>query len=199
METILAHACNASERVQCTRQTPREVLFTLNPTWLGLQYRLEYAPPEDEWQCDDLGGRGTKCEHYTLTVARRFCSTYMPAWQSCEADVTAALEKRLAFFESCKWKTNDVYAHLGLPKSADNATIVRRYQKLSSSLPNATKQEQDIQKKLLGAYNTLTDKGQRENYDQPCIPVFGSLCGKRTPDGGMQVLMENDVLSIKVC
>jgi hypothetical protein len=44
-------------------------------------------------------------------------------------------------------------------------------------------------KKLRGAWDTLTSKGARALFDQPCTPVFGSLCGKTTASGGMEVIM----------
>jgi hypothetical protein len=196
MPTIFAHTCNATDRIHCARTTPREILFTLNPTWYGISHKLEYDSPEDEWHCEDVGkGKGTRCEHHSLRVARKFCSMYMPTWDKCESMIVAALEERLRVFNKCMWKSLDHYAHLNLPKSADNATIIRRFNELAKSLPNATEDEQAAHRKIRSAHDTLTDKTLRMFYDQPCQPVFGSLCGKKTADGGMSVVMETEPTS----
>ena len=52
-----------------------------------------------------------------------------------------------------------------------------------------------MHQKIRAAFDTLTDKTLRKYYDQPCTPVFGSLCGKKTADGGMSVVMETEPTS----
>lgn len=40
---------------------------------------------------------------------------------------------------------------------------------------------------LHNAFDTLTDKTNREFYDKPCRPVFGACCVRDAPDGGMRI------------
>jgi molecular chaperone DnaJ len=79
--------------------------------------------------------------------------------------------------------TKDYYKILGVDKNADETTIKKAYRKLSKKYhpdlnPGDTEAE-DTFKDIATAYETLSDKTKRVNYDR-----FGNTNGQQNPFGG---------------
>ncbi|OQS04016.1 hypothetical protein THRCLA_20998 [Thraustotheca clavata] len=173
--------------VHCVRNRPRRILFSLQATYMGLPYKIEYTPPEDEWICTETE-HGKKCEHYVEARSASYCAKYMRTWPNCPEIISKALRTHLDIYEAAMWRGKDLYAKLGLVKGATSDEIEHAYHTRVLRYNNAT--EPQKYEKLQAAYDTLHDPEKKYYYDLPCMKFFG-LCGKRQPDGGISITTDN--------
>ncbi|KAJ8577435.1 hypothetical protein ON010_g1773 [Phytophthora cinnamomi] len=180
--TLLEIVCN-STRVECNRKQPRRTLFSVQATYAGLSHTLEYVRPESDWICETEPRGGQRCVHYVEILAHKFCERHMHEWGACEARILEALRQQLEFYEIRMWKAKDMYAKLGLVKTASREQIDAAYNTLVKRFNNET--EPYKYEKLKEAYRVLSDPEEKYYYDLPCVKLFGCLCGKRQKDGGI--------------
>ncbi|GMF43011.1 unnamed protein product [Phytophthora fragariaefolia] len=180
--TLLEIVCN-STRVECNRMQPRRTLFSVQATYAGLSHTLEYVQPESDWICETEPHGGQRCVHYVEILAHKFCERHMYEWVGCEARILDALRQQLEFYEIRMWKAKDMYAKLGLVKTASREQIDAAYNTLVKRFNNET--EPYKYEKLKEAYRVLSDLEEKYYYDLPCVKLFGCLCGKRQKDGGI--------------
>lgn len=183
--TLLETVCN-STRVTCTRTRPRKILFSMQATYGGVQHSLQYVRPESDWICEQQHphGGGQKCVHYVEVLAKQFCATHMFDWADCELRILEALKSQLEVYETAMWRGKDLYAKLGLVKSASREEIDAAYNTLVKRFNNET--EPYKYEKLKEAYATLSDPEEKYFYDLPCLKFFG-LCGKKKKDGSVSI------------
>lgn len=181
--TLLATVCN-STRVTCARTRPRKILFSLHATYAGISHTLQYVRPETDWVCEqhDIGGQ--TCIHYVEVLAKQFCATHMFDWPACDTRILDALRAQLEMYETHMWRGKDLYAKLGLVKSATTEEIDAAYNVLVKRFNNET--EPYKYEKLREAYATLSDPEEKYFYDLPCLKFFG-LCGKKKKDGSISI------------
>lgn len=179
--SLLEVICN-STRVECRRPTPRRTLFSMQATYYGISHTLSYVQPESDWHCEQSQG-GQKCVHYVEILSREFCATHMFDWQGCETRILEALRSQLGFYEEGLWRSKNLYAKLGLVRSASREQIDVAYNTLVKRFNNET--QPDKYEKLRDAYRVLSDPEEKYYYDLPCVKLFGCLCGKRQKDGGI--------------
>lgn len=120
--TLIEIVCN-STRVNCSRMQPRRTLFSVQATYAGLSHTLEYVRPESDWICEVEPRGGQRCVHYVEILAKQFCDRHMYDWALCEARILEALRQQLDFYEIRMWRAKDMYAKLGLVKTASRAQI----------------------------------------------------------------------------
>ncbi|CEG38130.1 DnaJ domain [Plasmopara halstedii] len=180
--TLIEIVCN-STRVICKRMQPRRTLFSVQATYAGLSHTLEYVRPESDWICEVEPLGGQRCVHYVEILAKKFCERHMYDWAACEARILEALRQQLEFYEVRMWKGKDMYAKLGLVKTASREQIDAAYNTLVKRFNNET--EPYKYEKLKEAYRVLSDPEEKYFYDLPCVKLFGCLCGKRQKDGGI--------------
>ncbi|KAE9032567.1 hypothetical protein PR003_g9427 [Phytophthora rubi] len=180
--TLLETVCN-STRVECNRMKPRRTLFSVQATYAGLSHTLEYVRPESDWICETEPHGGQRCVHYVEILAHKFCERHMYDWGACETRILEALRQQLEFYEIRMWKAKDMYAKLGLVKTASREQIDAAYNTLVKRFNNET--EPYKYEKLKEAYRVLSDPEEKYFYDLPCVKLFGCLCGKRQKDGGI--------------
>jgi hypothetical protein len=180
--TLLEIVCN-NTRVECSRTQPRRTLFSVQATYAGLSHTLEYVRPESDWICETEPHGGQRCVHYVEILAHKFCERHMYDWAACEARILEALRQQLEFYEIRMWKAKDMYAKLGLVKTASREQIDAAYNTLVKRFNNET--EPYKYDKLKEAYRVLSDPEEKYFYDLPCVKLFGCLCGKRQKDGGI--------------
>ncbi|KAH7479450.1 hypothetical protein PRIC1_009005 [Phytophthora ramorum] len=180
--TLLEIVCN-STRVECSRAQPRRTLFSVQATYAGLSHTLEYVRPESDWICETEPHGGQRCVHYVEILAHKFCERHMYDWAGCDARILEALRKQLEFYEIGMWRAKDMYAKLGLVKTASREQIDVAYNTLVKRFNNET--EPYKYEKLKEAYRVLSDPEEKYFYDLPCVKLFGCLCGKRQKDGGI--------------
>lgn len=180
--TLLEVVCN-STRVVCERTKPRRILFTMQATYAGIQHTLQYVRPESDWSCSSHQG-GQTCVHYVEVLAKQFCETHMFDWSGCEPRILEALRNQLEHYEVAMWRGKDLYAQLGLVKTAASEEIDAAYNRLVKRFNNET--EPQKYEKLQKAYRTLSDPEEKYFYDLPCMKIFG-LCGKKQRDGGISI------------
>lgn len=183
--TLLEMVCN-STRAKCTRTRPRKILFSMQATYGGVQHSLQYVRPESDWICEQQhhGGGGQKCVHYVEVLTKQFCATHMFDWTGCESRILEALTSQLEVYETAMWRGKDLYAKLGLVKSASREEIDAAYNTLVKRFNNET--EPYKYEKLKEAYATLSDPEEKYFYDLPCLKFFG-LCGKKKKDGSISI------------
>lgn len=181
--TLLETVCN-STRVTCARTRPRKILFSMQATYGGVQHSLQYVRPESDWICEQQHGGGQKCVHYVEVLAKQFCATHMFDWTGCEPRILDALRAQLEVYETAMWRGKDLYAKLGLVKSASREEIDAAYNTLVKRFNNET--EPHKYEKLKEAYATLSDLEEKYFYDLPCLKFFG-LCGKKKKDGSISI------------
>ncbi|KAF1778574.1 DnaJ domain [Phytophthora cactorum] len=169
--------------VECSRMQPRRTLFSVQATYAGLSHTLEYVRPESDWICDTEPHGGQRCVHYVEILAKKFCERHMYDWAACESRILEALRQQLEFYEIRMWKAKDMYAKLGLVKTASREQIDAAYNTLVKRFNNET--EPYKYDKLKEAYRVLSDPEEKYYYDLPCVKLFGCLCGKRQKDGGI--------------
>ncbi|POM75867.1 Hypothetical protein PHPALM_6966, partial [Phytophthora palmivora] len=116
-------------------------------------------------------------------LAKKFCKRHMYDWTACESRILEALRQQLEFYEMRMWKAKDMYAKLGLVKTASREQIDAAYNTLVKRFNNET--EPYKYEKLKEAYRVLSDPEEKYYYDLPCVKLFGCLCGKRQKDGGI--------------
>lgn len=180
--SLIEGACN-STRVNCTRDKPRRTLFTIQATWYGIPHTIRYVKPESDWECTEHHG-GQKCTHYVEIYAKQFCARHMKSWDACFGQVSSALRQQLDQYETDVWKGKDLYAKLGLVRTATDEEIAVAYNTLVLRYNNET--EPLKYEKLQDAYRKLSDPEEKYYYDLPCMKFFG-LCGKRQKDGGISI------------
>eukprot|EP00644_Phytophthora_capsici_P000092 jgi/Phyca11/539865/estExt2_Genewise1Plus.C_PHYCAscaffold_40147 len=180
--TLLEIVCN-NTRVECTRMQPRRTLFSVQATYAGLSHTLEYVRPESDWICEMESHGGQRCIHYVEILAKKFCARHMYDWAGCEMRILDALRQQLEYYEVRMWKAKDMYAKLGLVKTASREQIDAAYNTLVKRFNNET--EPYKYEKLKEAYRVLSDPEEKYYYDLPCVKLFGCLCGKRQKDGGI--------------
>lgn len=180
--SLLELVCN-STRVECSRMAPRRTLFSMQATYYGIPHTLEYVQPESDWQCEQLPSGGQQCVHYVEVLSRAFCATHMFDWHGCEARILEALRSSLAAYEEGVWRSKNLYAKLGLVRSASREQIDAAYNTLVKRFNNETQPAK--YEKLRDAYRVLSDPEEKYFYDLPCVKLFGCLCGKRQKDGGI--------------
>ncbi|EGZ28601.1 hypothetical protein PHYSODRAFT_470520 [Phytophthora sojae] len=180
--SLIEIVCN-STRVECNRMQPRRTLFSVQATYAGLSHTLEYVRPESDWICETELHGGQRCVHYVEILAHKFCERHMYEWGACEARILEALRQQLEFYEIRMWKAKDMYAKLGLVKTASREQIDAAYNTLVKRFNNET--EPYKYEKLKEAYRVLSDPEEKYYYDLPCVKLFGCLCGKRQKDGGI--------------
>ncbi|KAF4315898.1 hypothetical protein BBO99_00003189 [Phytophthora kernoviae] len=156
--TLLEIVCN-STRVECNRMQPRH------------------------WTCEKEPHGGQRCIHYVEILAQKFCERHMYEWAGCEARILEALRGQLELYEIGMWRAKDMYAKLGLVKTASREQIDAAYNTLVKRFNNET--EPYKYDKLKEAYRVLSDPEEKYYYDLPCVKLFGCLCGKRQKDGGI--------------
>ncbi|ETI43488.1 hypothetical protein F442_11413 [Phytophthora nicotianae P10297] len=180
--TLIEIVCN-STRVECNRTQPRRTLFSVQATYAGLSHTLEYVRPESDWICETEPHGGQRCVHYVEVLAKKFCERHMYEWDACGSRILEALRQQLEFYEIRMWKAKDMYAKLGLVKTASREQIDAAYNTLVKRFNNET--EPYKYEKLKEAYRVLSDPEEKYYYDLPCVKLFGCLCGKRQKDGGI--------------
>lgn len=184
--TLLQVVCN-STRVKCTRTRPRRILFSMQATYAGILHTLQYVRPESDWICEQQPQGGQKCVHYVEILSKEFCATHMFDWSGCEPRILEALRSQLEVYESAMWRGKDLYAKLGLVKSASREEIDAAYNTLVKRFNNET--EPYKYEKLKEAYRTLSDSEEKYFYDLPCLKFFG-LCGKKKKDGSISITVD---------
>ncbi|OWZ23443.1 hypothetical protein PHMEG_0001667 [Phytophthora megakarya] len=180
--SLLELVCN-STRVECSRKQPRRTLFSVQASYAGLSHTLEYVRPESDWICETELHGGQRCVHYVEILAKKFCERHMYDWGACESRILEALRQQLEYYEIRMWKAKDMYAKLGLVKTASREQIDAAYNTLVKRFNNET--EPYKYDKLKEAYRVLSDPEEKYYYDLPCVKLFGCLCGKRQKDGGI--------------
>ena len=85
--------------------------------------------------------------------------------------------------------TKDLYGILGVDKNVDDSTLKKTYRKLSKKYhpdvnPNDPTAEEKF-KEISHAYNILSEKDKRQNYD-----MYGSTDGQSHPFGGGNMNMD---------
>ncbi|KAF0719579.1 Aste57867_929 [Aphanomyces stellatus] len=176
--------------VQCVRDRPRRILFSMHATYMGLPHTIQLVQPEEDWICTEAHG-SKKCQHYVEVKSTSYCAKQMPGWPECANIMGDALRHQLTLYEEALWKlpnTKDLYAKLGLVKGATSDEIEAAYHRLVLRFNNMT--EPQKYEKLRAAYETLHDPEKKFYYDLPCLKFFG-LCGKRQADGGISISMDN--------
>lgn len=181
--TLLETVCN-STRVMCARSRPRKILFSMQATYAGISHSLQYVRPETDWICEQQPLGGQTCVHYVEILAKEFCATHMYDWRGCDARILEALRSQLEVYETHMWRGKDLYAKLGLIKSASREEIDAAYNTLVKRFNNET--EPYKYEKLREAYATLSDPEDKYFYDLPCLKLFG-LCGKKKKDGSISI------------
>ncbi|TYZ57016.1 hypothetical protein PybrP1_012572 [[Pythium] brassicae (nom. inval.)] len=181
--TLLATVCN-STRVTCARSRPRRILFSLQATYAGVSHTLQYVRPETDWICEQHEVGGQTCVHYVEVLAKQFCATHMFDWAGCDVRILDALRSQLEMYETHMWRGKNLYAKLGLVKSATTEEIDAAYNMLVKRFNNET--EPYKYEKLREAYATLSDPEEKYFYDLPCLKFFG-LCGKKKKDGSISI------------
>ncbi|KAF1331994.1 Dnaj domain, partial [Globisporangium splendens] len=182
--TLLEVVCNSTARVTCSRMRPRRILFSMQATYAGIQHTLQYVRPESDWICEQQPQGGQKCVHYVEILTKQFCATHMFEWSGCESRILDALRTQLEAYETAMWRGKDLYAKLGLVKSATREEIDAAYNTLVKRFNNET--ETYKCEKLQEAYETLSDPEEKYFYDLPCFKFFG-LCGKKKKDGSISI------------
>uniref|UniRef100_K3WQ64 J domain-containing protein n=1 Tax=Globisporangium ultimum (strain ATCC 200006 / CBS 805.95 / DAOM BR144) TaxID=431595 RepID=K3WQ64_GLOUD len=182
--TLLEVVCNSTTRVTCSRKRPRRILFSMQATYAGIQHTLQYVRPESDWICEQQPHGGQKCVHYVEILTKEFCATHMFEWSGCELRILDALRTQLEAYETAMWRGKDLYAKLGLVKSASREEIDAAYNTLVKRFNNET--EPYKYEKLQEAYKTLSDTEEKYFYDLPCLKLFG-LCGKKKKDGSISI------------
>ncbi|TMW68683.1 hypothetical protein Poli38472_006151 [Pythium oligandrum] len=184
--TLLEVVCN-STRVTCARKRPRRILFSMYATYAGISHSLQYVQPESDWICTSHHG-GQRCVHYAEVLSKQFCETHMTDWVGCFPRILEALRVQLEFYEERMWRGKDLYAKLGLVKTASKEEIDVAYNRLVKRFNNET--EPQKYEKLQEAYRTLSDPEEKYFYDLPCMKLFG-LCGKKKKDGSISITPDN--------
>ncbi|DBA00718.1 TPA: hypothetical protein N0F65_001189 [Lagenidium giganteum] len=185
--SLLEIVCN-STRVHCSRMKPRRILFAMQATYAGISHTIEYVRPESDWICHEKPSGGQQCVHYAEVRAKEFCARHMPDWCFCEARISEALRTQLEYYDERMWRGKDLYAKLGLVKTASREEIDAAYNTLVKRFNNET--EPHKYEKLKEAYQTLSDPEGKYYYDLPCMKIFG-LCGKRQKDGGISITADS--------
>lgn len=173
--------CNSS-RATCERQTPFRLLFTMQATYRGVSHTISYVQPSSEWHCENHHG-GQHCVHHTELLATQYCSRHMTQWTECAPRVLEALKIHLEMYEAQIWQSKNLYAKLGLVRSASKDEIDAAYNTLVMRYNNATEPQKYV--KLREAYTVLSDPEEKYYYDLPCVKLFGCLCGKKKKDGSI--------------
>jgi hypothetical protein len=188
---VLEKLCSR-EGVVCRRVTPFETIKTLEVTWNGGLYCLDVTRPPAiaEWTCSDKN-TGQACSHHILGVAADWCARIAPAWKLCESVILDALHDVWNGWEEERWEGSDHYEHLRLIRQADSSEIESAYEAARTTMDYIEKAARKT--KVDKAYDVLGDPVARALYDAPCIPLFGSLCGKKGPDGGLTFTADGDM------
>nr|CCA14114.1 conserved hypothetical protein [Albugo laibachii Nc14] len=179
--SLIEIVCNSS-RARCERTTPFRLLFTMQATYRGIPHTIPYVQPSSEWHCEKHQG-GQHCVHHAEILATQYCALHMTEWSECAPRVLEALRTHLEAYEAQIWQSKNLYAKLGLVRSASKEEIDAAYNTLVMRYNNETEPQKYV--KLREAYTVLSDPEEKYYYDLPCVKLFGCLCGKKKKDGSI--------------
>ena len=110
----------------CTRREAKEALFVLDAGYDGLKHRIPYLRPDNETECP-YNDPMSRC---SLDVVKEMCRRIgFP--EGCGDAMVNAMRNRMQFYDTERWKGQDLYKSLGLRQDVTNETIQEAFKKLS--------------------------------------------------------------------
>ena len=137
------------EGKNCETYAPRAKVFDLQFTRDNLGHTFRYYAEDWEQPCkaseaqgsSSHGGENQEVSCAAQHAARAFCARFgRPLPPNCETDLAGVIADRLSKAATDRWSDKatpdgpDLYAALGVPRDADNDTIIEAYVALSDDL-----------------------------------------------------------------